>query len=112
MPDQIAIEESTEEGRVVLDVSGEIDLATAPQFETRLGAVNTGGSVVVDLTNVTFIDSTGLRVLISAHEKATEHGGRLAIVATEGPVTKLLAITGVDEWLNVYATRSSATEDG
>lgn len=112
MAANVEISQSSENGAVVLDLTGEIDLATAPEFEARLGAVNTGGRVVVDLSKVTFIDSTGLRVLITGHEAAEAAGGSLAIVATDGPVTKLFSITGVDEWLDVHATRTSATSDG
>ncbi len=112
MPPQLTIEESTDGTHVVLAVVGEIDLATAAEFEARIESAGSAASIVLDMTQVAFIDSTGLRVLLSAHERADDGGGRLAIVAGEGPVTKLLAITGVDEWLNVHETRSSATSDG
>lgn len=109
MADQLRIDETTENGCVVLSVHGEIDLASAPSLESRVESLDHGTPVVVDLSGVTFIDSTGLRVLISANEAANEAGGRFHIVASEGPVTKLFAITGVDEWLNVHDTRDSAT---
>ncbi len=112
MNQQLKIDRSTMGEYTVLDVIGEIDLATAPHFEEQVASVALGTPLVVDMSNVTFMDSTGLRVLIGAHERAEENGGRLAIVVTEGPVTKLLNITGVAEWLNVYPTRSSATADG
>lgn len=111
MAQQLTIEQSSESDFTVLAVAGEIDLATAPQLETQVANVDPTGKVMIDLSEVTFMDSTGLRVLISAHERASDGGGKLAIVAGEGAVTKLLAITGVDGWLNVYDSRSSATDD-
>lgn len=111
MNQQLTIDQSTIGEYTVLDVAGEIDLATAPQFEEQVANVAGDKPLVVDMSNVTFMDSTGLRVLIGAHERAEESGGRLSIVAADGPVTKLLNITGVAEWLNVYPTRSSATAD-
>lgn len=112
MNQQLTIDRSTLGDHTILDIAGEIDLATAPQFEEHVAGVDVGSALVVDMSNVTFMDSTGLRVLIAAHERAEENGGRLAIVAAEGPVTKLLGITGVTEWLNVYTTRALATADG
>lgn len=112
MPDQLTIDETTHGDHTVLDVVGEIDLATAPMFESAILAADLGRSVLIDLSGVSFIDSTGLRVLITAHERAQDEGGKLSIVAADGPVTKLFAITGVDDWLNVYSTRTSATSNG
>lgn len=112
MAPHLSIDESTIGAALVLDVAGEIDLATAPQLEAKVTEADPEGHLVLDMTNVTFMDSTGLRVLISAHERANENGGSLAIVAGEGPVTKLLSITGVDGWLSVYPNRAAATSDG
>lgn len=110
--EQLHIEQTTENGCAVLAVSGEIDLASAPMLEGRIQALDAGGPIVVDLSGVTFIDSTGLRVLISANEAANGAGGSLHLVAIDGPVTKLFSITGVEEWLNVHPSRDSATSHG
>lgn len=112
MAANVAITQLSSNGTVVLEVAGEIDLATAPELQSRLDQLNAGDRIVVDLAKVTFIDSTGLRILITANEAAQAAGGSLAIVASEGPVTKLLSITGVDAWLDVHATRTAATGDG
>lgn len=111
MAQQLTIDESIVGSHTVLEIAGEIDLATAPQFEAKVATMDAATPLVVDMSNVTFMDSTGLRVLIGAHERAKEAGGRVSIVAADGPVTKLLAITGVDAWLHVYETRASATAD-
>lgn len=108
MADALVIETSRGEENAVIAVSGEVDLATAPQLEAAIAAVD-AGVVVADLTGVTFIDSTGLRVLIGAHEAARDTGGRFAIVVDDGPVTKLFSITGVGDWLDVHDSLAAAT---
>lgn len=112
MVQQLTIEETTNGATTVLDIAGEIDLATAPQLNARIETIQPDATVVLDMSGVTFMDSTGLRVLIGAHERSKEAGGRLAVVASEGPVTKLLSITGVDAWLDLHDSLSSATDDG
>lgn len=96
---------------LVLEAVGEIDLATAPELQQRLIAAVTAGDTVLDLVAVGFIDSTGLRVLISAHEAAEAAGRRFGLLVAEGPVTKLLRITGVDEQLKVFTALDDALGD-
>jgi anti-anti-sigma factor len=95
----------------VLEAAGEIDLATAPELQQRLIASVTAGDTVLDIVAVGFIDSTGLRVLISAHEAAESAGRRFVLLVAEGPVTKLLRITGVDEQLKVFTALDDALGD-
>lgn len=111
MVQPLVIETSQFADHTVIAVSGEIDLATAPQFEAAVAEIGAGEPMVADLTGVTFIDSTGLRVLIGAHEAAGEHGGKFALVVSDGPVTKLLSITGVGDFLEVHDTLASATSN-
>lgn len=92
----------------VLVAAGEIDLASAPQLEADLGSCLTAGPVIVDLTGVSFMDSTGLRVLLAAHEQAAESDRALKLVVTDGPVSKLLSITGVDAHLHTYENVDAA----
>lgn len=108
MAQALVIETSRDAENTVIAVSGEIDLATAPQLEAAIAAVD-DETVIADLTGVTFIDSTGLRVLIGAHEAANNAGGRFSIVVADGPVTKLFSITGVGEWLDVHESLAAAT---
>ncbi len=67
-----------------------------------------GHALVVDLTQLEFIDSTGLGALIGAHRRASERKGSLRIVAPEGQILRLLRITGLLDVLSVYATGDSA----
>jgi anti-sigma B factor antagonist len=88
-----------QDGRVVVNAAGEIDLYTAPRFAEALeAAAEAAPSVVVDLTEVTFMDSTGLRCLLRARARAAEGGGAISLtVATGSPVARLLDIAGVTE---------------
>lgn len=82
----------------VLQVIGEVDMATAPQLRARLvDLVNRGGrSVIVDLTSVDLIDSTGLGVLIGARRRLTNAGGTLVLVVPGGPLREVFVATDLD----------------
>jgi len=112
MPPDLVVSTSQQDAATVLAVSGEIDLATAPDLQQALAAASGAEHVVADLSAVTFMDSTGLRVLISAHEAASTAGHKLSLVAPEGMVTKVLRITGVDRELNVFGSLSDALGSG
>lgn len=81
----------------VVAVAGEIDVATGSELRDRLdAAIDRGTSlVVVDLLSVTFIDSTGLGVLIGTSKRIEEAGGGMRIVASEPRILKLFEITGL-----------------
>jgi anti-sigma B factor antagonist len=74
-------------------VGGEIDLMTAPELDACLGAAD--GGVRIDMTEVTFVDSVGLSVLITHHRRQLRQGEALRIVAMSQPVRRLLEITGL-----------------
>lgn len=101
-PFSVAVDDS--DGRVLVTVRGELDLATAPQLEeTLLPALREGGHAVLDLRPLDFMDSTGVRVIVAAHHAARESGGRLTVVRTDpdGPVGRVLEISGLDAVLDV-----------
>ncbi len=105
-----ASEELVDASTHVVVVSGEIDIFTAPEFKSVIGEALDGGRdvVVVDLTGATFIDSSSLGVLISAHRRLSQRGGRL-VVATDVPaVRKTFEITGLDAVLDVVDGRDEA----
>jgi anti-sigma B factor antagonist len=99
----MAIEFAIEDRRVggkahVVAVSGEIDLFTAPEFKQRVMAPIAAGAdhVVVDLTETTFIDSSSLGVLIGAHRRLKDRGGRLVVACDDEAIVKTFRITGLD----------------
>ena len=67
-------------------VSGELDLATAPSLSAAVTAHGDARLLVLDLTAVTFLDSTGVRVLIEADRACTGSGSRLVVLVGDGPV--------------------------
>jgi anti-sigma B factor antagonist len=102
-PFAIQIEEASGTARVVLQ--GELDIATSPKAEAELRRIEGGGVrlVVLDLRGLTFMDSTGLRLLVGADARARESGHRLAIVRGPDAVHRVLEITGLDTRLDVVA---------
>ena len=87
---------------VILAVAGEVDLVSAPQLLAALrDALASGRPVVVDLGAVTFLDSSGLNVLIEAHKRAEELTTVMALRSVPPRIQKLLHITRLDEVLVV-----------
>jgi len=86
------------DGEVVVRVRGEIDMAAAPVFRERLTAVieSNGDDVVVDLADVSFMDSSGLVVLVEAHQKLESASRKLLIARPSPAVTRVLEVTGLD----------------
>jgi len=81
-------------------VSGDVDLATAPQLAEVLGQF-ANGTLRVDLSEVTFLDSSGLRTLLHAHRDATRAGRRMVVCGPLHPlVQQAIAITGLDAVLD------------
>ena len=86
------------DGEVVVRVRGEIDMAAAPVFRERLTGVieSNGDDVVVDLADVSFMDSSGLVVLVEAHQKLETASRKLLIARPSPAVTRVLEVTGLD----------------
>jgi anti-sigma B factor antagonist len=98
----------------VLEVRGELDLHSATQLRDRLLKVVAAGqqSVVVDLTGLSFLDSTGLGVLVTARNQAQQAGAGLRLVCTSDRMLKLFRITGLDAVFEIYATVPEAIGAG
>ena len=94
----------------VVEVGGEIDVATAPRLREQLITLVNAQRyrIVVSLEAVDFIDSTGLGVLISGLKRVRTHGGEFALVCTEQRILKVFEITGLLAVFNVYPTIDEA----
>lgn len=95
----------------IISLTGEIDLYTCPEFKEELLRVVGEGAVhvVVDLTQTTFIDSTGLGVLLRGVERLRRRDrGRLSVVCTDANIRKVFEVTGLDRIFGVYGSRSDA----
>ena len=113
--DELSIDLKTENGgeTLVFKLRGSLDLATAPTVRAALAdATEKGGhDLIVDLTALEFLDSTGLGVLIGAHRRAAEHGGSFRLVVSEGPISRLLNITGLIAVFAVYHSLENARDE-
>jgi anti-anti-sigma factor len=90
-------------------LTGEIDFTSSGAVQSTLLSMILpgGGTVVADLSQVTFLDSSGLGVLVQAHRTASERDNRLVVVASP-PVGKLLRLTGLDTVLETYDELAAA----
>jgi anti-anti-sigma factor len=96
-----------EDARVSLALRGELVLETAPQFREHLDDVEEDAmTLVVDLRNLTFLDSRGIGELVGAHQTARRDGRRLVVVRNEGtPIHRVLRVAELDETLETQLTR-------
>lgn len=87
------------QGTTVLAVAGEIDVETAPQLRQAITELTTAGAtdVVLDLTGVGFMDSTGLSVLVGALRRIRAHDGAMRIVSTQESTLRLFEVTGLSK---------------
>ena len=113
--DELNIDVKSEDGgsRLVFALRGSLDLATAPTVRAALTEATEKGShdLIVDLSQLEFLDSTGLGVLIGAHRRTAERGGSFRLVASEGSILRLLNITGLIAVFAVYRTLEDAQHD-
>jgi anti-sigma B factor antagonist len=88
---------------------GELDVQSVPELRARLAEAVDGGKtrIVVDLADVSFIDSLSLSALVGARRKLGD-SGRLAVVAAHEYVRLILQATGLEQVLDVFATREEA----
>jgi len=93
-------------GHDVIVVKGEIDMATAPTLEKALAKFSKK-EVFLDLRKTEFMDSAGLKVLITQRSRLEESGGVLRLVVGEGPVMRLLELAGVSEGFSIRPTIDS-----
>ena len=91
------------DGQIYIRLAGELDIASAPTLETELRQVENGApaTIVLDLRTLEFLDSTGLRIIIEADSRAREAGRRVVIVRGPAAVQRVLAVTRLDERLEL-----------
>jgi anti-sigma B factor antagonist len=95
---------SDEQGeRVHVRMRGDLDISTAPRLEEELRRVEAKGAstIVLNLQDLSFMDSTGLRLLITADARAREHSRRLVLVRGSKMIQRVLRITRLDERLEI-----------
>jgi anti-sigma B factor antagonist len=107
------LDESVDDRTHVIAPSGEIDAVTAPQLGRRLlGLADQGKTgVVVDLSHVTFLDSTGIGVLLNALRQLGTRHGRLVLVCPTERVLRPFQVTGLVSHVKIFASREAALGD-
>jgi anti-sigma B factor antagonist len=103
-PAGFSISISDRDGRAVVVIRGELDLATAPDLEAAITSrLDDGQDVVVDLRELEFMDSTGLRVLVAAHGRVEGTEQRFLIVRPlpGASIERILAVAGVERVLDL-----------
>ena len=113
LEDELHIADYALDGRTsVVEVAGQIDLYAAPEFKEHISRVIDEGAtrVIVDLGRVTFMDSTGLGVLIGALKRIRAANAELLLVVTDYDVERLFELTGLDGTFRIYRTRDEALE--
>ena len=90
--------------RYVITVSGEVDLASSPDLDTAIiAAIESGSSsLVIDLTDVSFMDSSGLGVIVRGLKRCREADKDLDLVITNERVLKVFGITGLDQVIPIH----------
>ena len=98
-----------ERGHLIV-ASGELDIQATPRLSTVLAfaSASPGGRLVLDLSEVAFIDSTALGTILKAAAQLDESGTSLEVVAPEGPVRRLLEMTNLTQRFRLYSTREAA----
>ena len=104
--EQLQVDVRDAPDRVVVSLSGELDMASAPLLQTavenaELAAKNV---VVLDLQGLQFLDSTGLRVILAVRKACQERGQQIAVTRGSEQVERLLAVTGVGDHLQTIAS--------
>jgi anti-sigma B factor antagonist len=94
----------------VVSPTGEVDMLTAPQLGRRLLSLADEGKtgLVVDLSRVTFMDSTGIGVLLDALRRLSARRGQLALVCPTERILRPFEITGLVGYLKIFGTREEA----
>lgn len=93
------------QGASIVVLKGDVDLESSPAArEILLKSVDGAGKVLVDLSSVTYIDSSGVASLVEALQAAKSNGGRFALVAASDPTRRVLELARLDKVFTMYAT--------
>ncbi len=108
--DRLRIESTDEDGILVILLEGELDLSTAPLLEEEFDKpqVRAAAILVLDLRELEFMDSTGLRAILAEHEHCEQIGRGFAITGSSDQVDRLLDVTRIAEHVRVVDSPEQA----
>jgi anti-anti-sigma factor len=96
------------DGTAVVALAGELDINTSSRVEQELHRVEgTASTIVLDLRGLSFIDSTGLRLVVTADTRARKHGRRFAVVPGSEGVQRVFRVTSLDKRLDFVSDLAS-----
>jgi anti-sigma B factor antagonist len=97
-------------GVYVLQVAGDLDMSTAPQLVAEVAELGGGGDlcVVVDVSQLTFIDSSGLNAIVVCGRELDARGGRLIVTAPSSHIARVFDVVGLGESVELTATLDEA----
>jgi anti-sigma B factor antagonist len=104
------VESTLRDGATVLFLRGEIDVYTAPRLRQSIVDLVEAGTphIVVDMSRVDFLDSTGLGVLVEGLKRIRSREGTLSIIATQEKIRKIFDITGLNKAFPIYRSVEDA----
>jgi anti-sigma B factor antagonist len=102
--------QSLDERTSVISLEGEVDVYTAPQLKQQIIDMldNNITNIIVDITNVEYLDSTALGVLIGGLKRLRERDGVLDLICPNPRIRRIFEITGLDKIFDIYSTRDDA----
>jgi anti-sigma B factor antagonist len=109
---ELEVNSRRERDACIIEVHGEVDVYTSPSLKSALltAAEDKCSPVIVDMGDVSFIDSSGLGVLVGALRRAREAGGELRVVCDKETTMKIFRITGLDRVFPMYNSVEQALE--
>jgi anti-sigma B factor antagonist len=111
----VDLQVSTRDGRgcTVVRVAGELDMDTRPQLRNVLDELADEGvrQLVLDMTDLTFMDSSGLGLLVEVLKRLRDVGGRLSLASVQPSVRNVLTLSALDQAMAIHDTVAAAEED-
>lgn len=106
----LELSEHIQDGHVVVTLHGELDVSTAQELRERLFAIleREPASLILDLSRLRFMDSTGVNVLVSAEQRADLRGWTLSLAGLQKIVARVIHITSLDRYFRIFPTVEDA----
>ena len=91
------------EGNLLIKLNGWLDHASSPELGEVIDAIDSAKSITIDMANVEYVSSAGIRQIVAAHRKSKELNADYSVINVSKDVMSVLAITGLDKKLNIVA---------
>jgi anti-sigma B factor antagonist len=107
-PQPFAVDVQRRDDVAFVRPQGELDLATVESLRAALDGIENAERLVLDLRGLTFLDSTGLRLLVTLHQRSHRDGFQLTLIAPAGPADRAIELSGLDQVLPFAAADDAA----